>query len=786
MKLALYLVVLLSLFASPTHGRQSCDWPFRTAINITEQSGSNLSDYQIQLNLSASNLHSDYLWTTDGVDFRVYDTNDTTPLEFWLESWDQVGETATIWVRFPSSAPLLANQTRTIYLYYGNEDATPLANVPFTFVEPGIKFHARNTSYNPSNKTQAFNEFNSIADNGNNSDGYGCTFITNFTGITKNSTFGSGDNFAAYSESYFEVKAGEEGLWEFRYGADFGRGGALYVNDVALEEDWNNDLWWNNSWSNADVLQGSISLSAGYHKLEVMGFEGCCDGGITVQFKRPGGNWTTFNTSDIDIRSRACPVADPTVSFGSHDVCELVDLRIRSNGLTIPSTWEINVPNTISFALRNTPAGNDASANPISVEITLPIGFELNSTSGTDWNCSQTSLTVNCTFNQSLNRSSNSNSVSLQLTPNNTAIVGTNAFTIQVNPTYYDVDRSNNTVTPSFTLQDNNAIAAITPTCGIPKAGIWARFFDIQTYGDSNLQNEAEMQAIVDARLNETYLDGQSILANIDGSANPFDDRGDEYYLTVLEGYLNIPSTDYYTFGIDGDDAVEFRLNDTVISAFYGLHAPNGSPVDNQTIRLAAGYHKIEYRMQEYTGGAVFDLYWNPPFSGQSIVPSSYFFHCAGDVNIMLTSSLIVTEDPINGTTNAKAIPGAVIEQTVVGTNNGNISTDVNSSVITQNISDDNELYVLDFNSNGPIEFTDGTSPNESGLIYSFVSLSNSLDSLSFSNDNGATFNYIPSPDSDGYDANVTDFRVSFNGSFKPELNTSQPTFRLKYRVRIN
>lgn len=787
MRSTLILLLLLCIIASaPSHSRQSCDWPFRTAVTITEQSGSTLSDYQVQLSIDNSHLHSGYTWTANGSDFRVFDSDDSTPLEFWIESWDQTNEQTTIWVRFPSSAPLQANQARTIYLYYGNESAPPLANVPFTFVEPGIKFHTRNTSFNPSNKTEAFNEFNSLTDNGNNSDGYGCTFITDFTGITKSSTFGSGDNFAAYSESYFEVRSGEEGVWEFRYGADFGRGGALYVNDTALEEDWNNDLWWNLNWNNADVLQGSIFLTSGYHKLEVIGFEGCCDGGITVQFRRPGGNWTTFNTSDIDVRSRACPVTLPTISYGSHDTCNLVDLRIRNNGLNIPTNWEINVTNTVTFAARQTGNGEVNSANPVPVTLTLPTGFQLDSFSGTDWSCTQVSTQVNCLYSQSLTPNSNSPAISLQITPDNTAVLGAGTISIEVSATFYDINRSNNLVTGNITLVDNDAIPAVIPSCSSPKAGIWARFFNIQTYPDVNLDTEAEMQAIVDDRVNETYLDGQSILANIDGSENPFDNRGDELFLTVLEGYINIPSTDDYTFGIDGDDSVEFRLNGDVFSHFYGLHGANGSPVDNQTARLEAGYHKVEYRMQENTGQSLYRLYWNPPFSGTSIVPSNYFFHCAGDANIQLVSSLIVLEDPINGTEKAKAIPGSIVEQTVVGTNLGNISTDNNSSIITQKINENNQLYVLDFNSSGPVDFTDQSSPNQSGLSYSYVSLSSTTDSLSFSNDNGSTFTYVPTPDADGYDDSVTHFRISFSGSFKPTLNSSQPGFTFKYKVRVN
>lgn len=785
MKQTVFVLITIWIFSTATHARQSCDWPFQTQINITEQSGSDLSDYQVKLNVSGGNLHSDYAWTIDGFDFRIFDSDDTTSLDFWIEDWDQANETASIWVRFPTSAPLLANQTRTIYLYYGNENASALANVPFTFVEPGIKFHARNTSYNPSNKTQAFDEFDSLTDSNNNSDGYGCTFITNFTGVTKNATFGNGDNFAAYSESYFEVAPAEEGLWEFRYGADFGRGGALYIDDIALEEDWNNDLWWASNWNNADVLQGSITLNAGYHKLEVIGFEGCCDGGITVQFKRPGGNWTTFTTNDIDIRSRACPVDEPSVSFGAHDTCELVDLRVRNSGLSIPSNWEVNIESDISFGIRNTNNGDSTTSAPITTTLSLPAGFTLNSYTGTNWSCSPVGSDIECSYALALGTNSNSTTVTLSITPSNSASLGSDTISIDVSSVFYDVRKNNNSVNQAINVEDNNAIAAVTPTCTVPDNGIWARFFDITGYPDNSIDNESEMQTLVDSRANENFVDGQTIIDNINGNQNPFDDRGDDQYLLVLNGYLDIPTSGDYDFGVDGDDAVEFRLNNSVVSHFYQLHGTNGSPVDVQTIRLAAGFHEIEFRLQEFTGQAAFDLYWNPPNGGTEIVPNLYFYHCAGHTNIQLNLSINVISDPVNNTTLPKAIPGAVVQHTIEGFNQGNISTDYDSTVITQALDVDSELFVNDLSGNGPIDFIDYASPNESGLFYTYTSLSDINDSISFSNDSGATFNYTPVPDADGYDSAVTHFRLNLDGSLKPQVSTVQPGFNIIYQTQL-
>ena len=234
-------------------------------------------------------------------------------LDFWFDTWDQAGETDTVWVKFDA---LTSSQKRQIYIYYGNEFADQLANVPFIFVEPGIKFHTRRVLTNPSSLAQAQSLFDSVADDNT---GYGCTFIDDFTGIENSDEFGSNTNFIAYSETYFKVEAGEDGVWGVRYGADFGGGGGLYVDGFALEEQWGDDLWWANNWGLAnEVLEGTIDLDEGFHKLEVIGQEGGNDGGITVQFQRPGGSFISYDVNDIEIVSRACPVSDePTVTFGA-------------------------------------------------------------------------------------------------------------------------------------------------------------------------------------------------------------------------------------------------------------------------------------------------------------------------------------------------------------------------------------------------------------------------------------------------------------------------------------
>jgi hypothetical protein len=77
----------------------------------------------------------------------------------------------------------------------------------------------------------------------------------------------------------------------------------------------------------------------------------------------------------------------------------------------------------------------------------------------------------------------------------------------------------------------------------------------------------------------------------------------------------------------------------------------------------------------------------------------------------------------------------------------------------------------------------------ESGLTYSFASLAAANDDLDFSNDtdssDGITYGYVPQPDAEGYDANVTYIRFMPKGTLNPASGSSQPEFKFRYKVKV-
>lgn len=166
--------------------------------------------------------------------------------------------------------------------------------------------------------------------------------------------------------------------------------------------------------------------------------------------------------------------------------------------------------------------------------------------------------------------------------------------------------------------------------------------------------------------------------------------------------------------------------------------------------------------------------------------------------NITLNKSVSVLSDPINGTaspsTKPKAIPGAELKYSVTATNSGRGYADDGSVALQDEIPLDAELYIDDItclnrgngSGLGPVCFTDGTSPNESGLTYDFISLDDVTDHVQFSQD-GSDFTYAPVDAGDGYDDSVRFIRIAPIGN----LNASdksisfEPEFTFDYQIRL-
>jgi len=105
------------------------NFKYRRKITITEQSGSDLTDYQVLIELNSSNFNFEHA-QTNGEDIRFTDANGNL-LDYWIEEWDAVNEIAKVWVKVPS---IPANSSVEIFMYYGNPSAVSESDGENTFM----------------------------------------------------------------------------------------------------------------------------------------------------------------------------------------------------------------------------------------------------------------------------------------------------------------------------------------------------------------------------------------------------------------------------------------------------------------------------------------------------------------------------------------------------------------------------------------------------------------------------------------------------------------------------
>jgi len=96
-------------------------------IIITENSGENLTNYQVPIFLNSSNFNFSQA-KADGSDLRFSSRGKT--LSYWIESWDPEAEEALIWVKIPS---LPANKDTKLLMKYGDPEAEAVSNGDRTF-----------------------------------------------------------------------------------------------------------------------------------------------------------------------------------------------------------------------------------------------------------------------------------------------------------------------------------------------------------------------------------------------------------------------------------------------------------------------------------------------------------------------------------------------------------------------------------------------------------------------------------------------------------------------------
>lgn len=146
--------------------------------------------------------------------------------------------------------------------------------------------------------------------------------------------------------------------------------------------------------------------------------------------------------------------------------------------------------------------------------------------------------------------------------------------------------------------------------------------------------------------------------------------------------------------------------------------------------------------------------------------------------NMVISKFSMVLSDPVSGTNNPKRIPGAVLRYEILVANEGTGVPDAGSIVITDALPDGLSL-VLPANEDA-VTLVEGTPP--SNLTLDFDT------DVAFSNQpNGAPpFDYDPVDDGSGVDPAVTAIQVTPSGQMAGDAGSGSPSFRLRFRVRVD
>jgi len=162
------------------------------------------------------------------------------------------------------------------------------------------------------------------------------------------------------------------------------------------------------------------------------------------------------------------------------------------------------------------------------------------------------------------------------------------------------------------------------------------------------------------------------------------------------------------------------------------------------------------------------------------------FEWCPPRLNLAKTSTVV--RDPINGTSNPKAIPGALQRYNLRLNNEGGIPLDNNAVILTDPIPASTSLFVQSsvLYPEAPFTFTDGAGTDASGLTFVYSGPASGTDDVEFSNNNGSDFLYSPAPDGDGFDSAVTNVRINPKGAFNASNGTDIPTFTVNFSVRVD
>ena len=366
------LVTMMAAFGLPSALAWDCMNTHRTMVTVTANASGHSDETRIDL--AASDFPADYNFTSDGRDVRVVlASDDLTPVDHIVTGWDGFTRTGTIYVKLPALGPL---SSTSVYIYYGDSALTSLGDVDAVFPSSGLRLRSRVSSADPADTASARAAFASATTDVSDQ------VYSSITGLNNRALGGTNGNFGWCISAMIEVTPATAGVWGFRYGADFGHGGHLYMRETELEQQWNDDLWWAGNYvDTTQTLEGTIALDAGWHRYEALGFEGCCDGPVGWQARAPGGAWQDMSSSNFSMRATQCVSTTVTLSTAAPQSCSAEpDIEKAVTVLSDPvgSLSPFALPGSIvEYAIDVTNDGRRLDDGTVSITDNLPEDIKL-------------------------------------------------------------------------------------------------------------------------------------------------------------------------------------------------------------------------------------------------------------------------------------------------------------------------------------------------------------------------------------------------------------------------
>lgn len=127
-RLAAVIALLLLSLPLSAQAWWNAEWSVRKKITLNAPAAGIVTDaaaVPVLVRLSTGNFDF-FAARQDGADLRFVAQDDQTPLKFHIERYDNLNELAFVWVQLPRLAA--GDVAQHVWLYYGNEKATPAAD----------------------------------------------------------------------------------------------------------------------------------------------------------------------------------------------------------------------------------------------------------------------------------------------------------------------------------------------------------------------------------------------------------------------------------------------------------------------------------------------------------------------------------------------------------------------------------------------------------------------------------------------------------------------------------